>query len=292
MLHAVLRGKLDPANPEPQNLEDALTSTVFGTLALAGAWRTLAAWLGIEDLVGVAADTEPRLWFWPQLAGVEPDVLISFGATLVSIEAKYRSNRHDVAAMNVGGEDRAVDQLRRQYDAIALPVHRRRRYSEPIEEAIAQREGLVQVFLVDARRRRRAAREYDESKSLLPIGADLRFATWQELYRFLVTAQPGPERWRTDLKSYFDLLLLDTFVGIKTNLASAAESGTLQRWRTEGQVARFADTVQAFIWSHGAKAIHAWQYEAATVEAHWTFDGAVIDGSCARVLSHWRFEGA
>ena len=32
MLHAVLHHKLDETTPEPQRLEDALTSTVFGTL--------------------------------------------------------------------------------------------------------------------------------------------------------------------------------------------------------------------------------------------------------------------
>ena len=32
MLHAVLHHKLDETTPEPQRLEDAITSTVFGTL--------------------------------------------------------------------------------------------------------------------------------------------------------------------------------------------------------------------------------------------------------------------
>ena len=45
MLHAVLHHKLDETTPEPQRLEDALTSTVFGTLVMTDACDVLAAWL-------------------------------------------------------------------------------------------------------------------------------------------------------------------------------------------------------------------------------------------------------
>jgi len=38
MLHALLHGKLDEAEPMPQRFEDVLTSTVFGTLVFAEAW--------------------------------------------------------------------------------------------------------------------------------------------------------------------------------------------------------------------------------------------------------------
>ena len=41
MLHAVLHHKLDETTPEPQRLEDALTSTVFGTLVMTDACDVL-----------------------------------------------------------------------------------------------------------------------------------------------------------------------------------------------------------------------------------------------------------
>ena len=45
MLHALLHGKLDPTVAEPERLEDALTSTVFGTLAIVEAWDLIEDWL-------------------------------------------------------------------------------------------------------------------------------------------------------------------------------------------------------------------------------------------------------
>ena len=46
MLHALLHGKLQESNPEPERLEDALTSAVFGTLIWVEAWDVLigVAW--------------------------------------------------------------------------------------------------------------------------------------------------------------------------------------------------------------------------------------------------------
>ncbi|MCH8130685.1 MAG: hypothetical protein IIC70_12405, partial [Acidobacteria bacterium] len=100
MLHALLHGKLDEKTPEPERLEDALTSTVFGTLVLADAGDVLADWLGRARRVdGGRRPVKDRringVWFWPQLALAEPDVVLRLGDELFVIEAKYRSDRHD-----------------------------------------------------------------------------------------------------------------------------------------------------------------------------------------------------
>ena len=97
MLHALLHGKLDLELPEPHRREDALTSIVFGTLRMVEAWDVLANWLDVEPLSSGQEGTV-ACWFWPRLAGaVEPDVVLRLGDTLVVVEAKYRSGRHDLS---------------------------------------------------------------------------------------------------------------------------------------------------------------------------------------------------
>jgi hypothetical protein len=71
MLHAELRGK---ASPEDTYAEDALTSTVFGTLFAVGqaAVPVLRAWLAKARPADEATSTWPTIagvddyWFWPR----------------------------------------------------------------------------------------------------------------------------------------------------------------------------------------------------------------------------------
>lgn len=93
-MHALLHGKLAESNPEPQRLEDALTSTVFGAIFWAEDWKLLERWLGIPS---PSSQRVPIIeyWFWPRLALAEPDVVFRLGNVLVVVEAKYRSDRHD-----------------------------------------------------------------------------------------------------------------------------------------------------------------------------------------------------
>jgi hypothetical protein len=121
MLHALLRRKIDESIPEPQQIEDALTSTVFGTLALVGAWKTLATWLDVKWSPRDSAPAITDCWFWPRLAFAEPDVVLRFGDTLVVVEAKYRSGRHDLTATDRADED-LCDQILRQHRSMTLPA--------------------------------------------------------------------------------------------------------------------------------------------------------------------------
>ncbi len=147
MLHAVLHGKLDESLPEPDRLEDALTSTVFGALVWTGSWDLLARWLR----VGVSGDNDGTFagrwdcWFWPRMAFAEPDVLLRLDGALVVVEAKYRSDRHDVA-VDVTGDPNCGDQLVRQFRSITTPSEERMQYAESIEQAI-RRCQLVLVML-------------------------------------------------------------------------------------------------------------------------------------------------
>ena len=131
MLHAVLHGKLDESLPEPDRLEDALTSMVFGALVWTGSWNLLARWLQGGASGGDADPVAGRweCWFWPRMAFAEPDVVLRLDGALVVVEAKYRSDRHNVA-VDVTADGRG-DQLVRQYRSVTTSSGNRMPYAEP-----------------------------------------------------------------------------------------------------------------------------------------------------------------
>jgi hypothetical protein len=263
MLHALLHGKLAESNPEPQRLEDALTSTVFGAIFWAEDWKLLERWLGIPP---PSSQRVPIIeyWFWPRLALAEPDVVFRLGNVLVVVEAKYRSDRHDTVPKPE--EDESVgDQLFRQYWSIARPVSERAQYAEAIECAIRECQ-LIQLYVVDAGRKL-ARGEYEESKLRLPPNATLKLVTWQSLSRVLNVNGAVNQGWRSDLAGYLRLCGLDIFGGFsqwrplesqllhirdwsmqnaypKLRLQSAinpelAQPEMLLRWNLHGGVAEF-----------------------------------------------------
>lgn len=228
MLHAFLHGKIDESLPELDRREDALTSTVFGALVWTGSWDLLARWLQGGTSGGDDGHVAGRwtCWFWPRMEFAEPDVVLRLGDALVVVEAKYRSGRHDVAVNAAADPGRGV-QLVRQYRSVRT---KRMQYAEPLEQAI-QHCQLVQVFLVDARRQRRARREYEESRKRLPNEATLRFVTWQDLFRLL--REPSRSlRWASDLRRYLERLGLDTFEGIGRSRVRGDAMRSVERWRT------------------------------------------------------------
>lgn len=233
MLHALLHRKLDESIPEPQRLEDALTSTVFGTLVCVDAWVTLARWMGVNYALrdGCESDLEGECWFWPRLAFAEPDAVLRIGDTLIVVEAKLRSGLHHLA-MPEGKEARIGDQLVRQYDSIQTPPASRGRYAELLERAIRDCR-LIQVVVVDARRMRRARREYEESRARLPADAALRLVTWQSLFRLLTDPALSSRRWGADLRAYLELSGLDTFEGVGRRLDPPNAVGCLWSWRSQ-----------------------------------------------------------
>lgn len=230
MLHALLQGKLDASRTEPERREDVLTSTVFGTLVLVEAWEPLARWLGVPGSTPV----DPRrcdCWFWPRLAaGVEPDVLLRLDQILVVVEAKYRSGRHDLL-LDEEEEERPVDQIVRQYHAVSPPHDRRQPYSHALEEAVRQCH-ILQAFVVDARRIRKARKEHAESIARLPKEANVNLVTWQALYHLVRASGPAAEyRWARDLMMYLRLCGLASFQGVPRDLTAAARLEGLVDWK-------------------------------------------------------------
>jgi hypothetical protein len=257
MLHATLHGKLEESVPEPQRLEDALTSSIFGTLMWLDAWDVLARWLSVPYDRSADIGTRPNeCWFWPRLAFAEPDVVLRLGNTLVFVEAKYRSDRHDLTVADGKDED-SCDQLVRQHQCFTEPPSQRQHYAEGIEEAIRECR-LVQAFVVDARRLPRARREWEQSKGRLPADASINLITWQALYRTLSGQGNAHRRWVADLLEYLRHAGLDTFDGIS----------------------RWAPAKEGFQW------VHAWRPRS---ETEFSLRAAItMTQSQAGLLNRWR----
>ena len=291
MLHAVLHGKLDESLPEPDRLEDALTSTVFGALVWTGSWDLLARWLQV-DVSGNDDGTTAGIWdcwFWPRMAFAEPDVLLRLNGALVVVEAKYRSDRHDVAVDVTGDPDRG-DQLVRQHRSIMTPSEERIQYAESIEQAI-RRCQLIQVFLVDASRQRRARREWEESRGRLPHEATLRFVTWQDL--FCLLREPSRSlRWAADLRGYLAHLNLDTFEGVSHPRISADDMRSVERWRTHQRLPRLRKTMRPVL-DDAYEVLVRWRVPARNATSLGLRSAVlrVVGGSASRGILAWRRSG-
>jgi hypothetical protein len=230
MLHALLRRKLHPSIPEPDRLEDALTSTLLGALVWLDAWDVLCDWLGLEQATDFS---ENAYWFWPRLAYAEPDVVLRLGRNLVVIEAKFSSGRHDGAPI-LDDETSTSDQIVRQYNSIFHDRSVRLPYTPLLETAIS-RCRCVQVMAVDSRRIRRARREYHESASKLPATAEFRLVTWQKLYSRIATL--GRTRtWVSDLLSYMESIGLDSYNGIGHGLVNDASVTNMLGWKAPQRI--------------------------------------------------------
>ena len=239
MLHALLHNKLDESVPEPQRLEDALTSTIIGTLALVDAADVLTSWLArAKSADGKQGHVSPGaikgVWFWPQLALAEPDAAIQLGDQLFVIEAKYRAGLHDgPSGADDDPEEHITDQLCRQWQSLHKPHVTHNRCGSELRQAIASCQ-LTLVLIVDARRIRRARRQFLQSVSQAGQDADLRILTWQSLHEILATHSPqnARPRWATDLSAYLESTGLQGFTGLRQSVTlHAQQSIDMLAWR-------------------------------------------------------------
>lgn len=260
MLHALLHGKLSESIPEPDRLEDALTSSVFGTLVLVEAVEVVWEWLRqARDLSGDPVPDDHvgsgwDCWFWPHLAYAEPDLALRIGDRLFLVEAKYKSGRHDAVSGEAEDERALSDQLHRQHASIELVRKTEVHVGTSKLEAAIKRCHPTLVYLVDQRRARSARREFRESAAAIP-DADLRFLTWQRLYVVLCSSGPG-ERWRRDLLRYLDACGLDAFVGFTFRRDPAAHPRQFIRaWRSAGSGTGLVRSVRSIVGS-GAEVGH------------------------------------
>ena len=290
MLHALLQGKLEPTVAEPQRREDALTSTVLGTLVLVEAWKLLGEWLQLpEPIVGSNADCE--CWFWPHLpGGVEPDVVLKLGGTVVVVEAKYHSGRHDLA-LDEEYEEKPVDQILRQYNGIVDLRDQQSVHPDALERAVRECQ-LRQVFLVDARKIRSARHEYHESRERLPAAGRELFVlvTWQELYGRLLKPDLSRRRWAADLLTYLGECGLASFQGIERDAAEAGQLTRLLEWCPvpTGLPAPSFDTAAAYLSHANLGELRHWRpFVSQPNGPTFRIDVALLGDPAIESLRHW-----
>jgi hypothetical protein len=139
MLPALIHGKL---SRDQENMEDLLTSNVFGILRYLPTADVILSFLskasslnGQCPLTSLSVQSKVNFEFWPWLtapscAGCEPDVLLRIdspagGSYLVLIEAKYRSGKSskadlidDSANFDTETSDEVKDQLAREWQQL------------------------------------------------------------------------------------------------------------------------------------------------------------------------------
>lgn len=153
MLKALLHGKL---SREQENMEDILTSNVFGTLNYLPTSSCMVRFLsnavllnGDRPLAQLPLGAEIVFNFWPWLNepgydGCEPDVLLRIvcgdqGKYLVLVEAKYHSGKSSEAGEEIGTEDPASNEIKKVEDQLAKEWRQL--------EAVAEKESCQPVLI-------------------------------------------------------------------------------------------------------------------------------------------------
>ena len=252
MLHAELRGK---SAPEDQYGEDALTSTVFGTLFTAGdaGASALSAWLARARPADAATPAWWPIrgvrdyWFWPRLREAEPDLVIELDGALVIVEAKFLSSKSGGGgppAELAGSDDegaRVSDQLLREWRSLLPRAERgalRGVGGHGLLEASARCERRALVYLVKRSHAVKAEREL--AASLEAAGAMLPRPTlyllhWEHLDEVLTAAAlAGPvPRWHRELRAFLGHRGISAFRGFGTAIRrdEVADLAPILAWR-------------------------------------------------------------
>ena len=137
MLAALIEGKLSRIQ---ENMEDVLTSNVFGIMQYLSAGEALVPFLecaetpdGIRPLAALPSDVKATYAFWPRIEQpgchrCEPDVMIRLSHSgkrpwLILIEAKFLSGK---SSEEDGSSSAPYDQLAREWDNLtSLAEHER-----------------------------------------------------------------------------------------------------------------------------------------------------------------------
>ncbi len=264
MLYAELHGKLDDTASDLERREDILTSTVFGTLLVAGATEVLVKWfnsarclagsperLHLKRLLGLPYE-DPKYWFWPSLSFAQPDILLRIGSHLLVVEAKYAStksalrtdsNRREVQASS---DEEDPDQLVREWLSVQRKAPGFKWYPPEIRSAIESCSVHI-VYLVSTRKESTALREISEARTKIckSSGSDvpLWILTWQDLHRVLtnlVETRPSLTTWANDLVRLLERRYLSAFLGFPRTLANIDRQGLVRLHLTARQCEKWA----------------------------------------------------
>lgn len=236
VLHAELHGKLGSEARDAERREDILTSTAFGVLFAAGAWGVLIEWLKRARSVGrhvqldVVVSDSQMYWFWPDLDGAEPDLVIRIGSLLLIVEVKYHSGKSgkDSSTAAAGAAERpdVKDQLVREWRACSREAALQN-YPEELREAIRSCDRVL-VYLV---KRGRVVRERHAVEQSLTQEPDARMyvLTWEDLDEVLATQVGAP--WMAELRRYLYRKRLAGFRGFQATIGATSTSPKLLAYR-------------------------------------------------------------
>ena len=240
VLHAEIHGKLGRDALEHERIEDALTSSVWGTLFVADAWEVVHEWVArARDVAGNRAPPTDLVsedhwyYFWPRLHEAEPDLLVRIGAVLFVIEIKYGARLSGVGVDEAG---MVQDQLARQWRSVAPDQEHIHHYPREIREEIQKTTRRCVVYLVSARAAARSSREIIGSSALVP-DAPILLLFWEELHAILLdrvrTAPNHGQQWTHELLKLLERRDLRAYAGVQWALRglAAGRIGALSRLR-------------------------------------------------------------
>jgi hypothetical protein len=177
----------------------------------------------------VVSDSQ-AYWFWPRLAGAEPDLVVRIGSLLVIIEAKYHSGKSGKgsSATATGGDEGhdGKDQLVREWRACS-PEAARSSYPEALCGAIGSCDRVL-IYLVQRRRQARERQAVEQSLKQEP-GARMYILTWEDLDEVLATQGGAP--WMAELRMYLHRRRLTAFRGFDATIEAAITYPKLTAYR-------------------------------------------------------------
>lgn len=270
MIEALLHGKL---TPKQENMEDILTSNVFGTLQyvppeiglfpfLAHA-KTLQGEHPLKHLTGGAECVEYH--FWPRWRHCQPDVELAIHSGdgrsyLVGIEAKYWSGKSSTAVQIEGQTEEGrlqecKDQLIREWNDLVM-------------EALARKCTPVLVYLTEhvsipTEEIQESIHEFEQKS---PLGARrpvICWLSWRELPQLF---RGHPNRPLAKAAEMAEKMGLTFFRGI----AQVAPVGA--HWRFQGPPP-------------------AWHFEVSPIRSSWRFQESAprLFSSVGPIRSQWEF---
>jgi len=234
VIEALLNGKL---SREQENMEDILTSCVFGLLRLIAPSRGLFPYLahaktmnGEQPLVDIAerlSDNEYPVEynFWPRWEHCEPDVVLSIRQrhrqdVLLAVEAKYRSGKSSEADED---EVNVTDQLAREWRDLAPRAHASK--MRPILVYLTTDVALPQADIQNS------LNELEEKGGGDALTPTICWLSWRHLQK-LPTSENDPVL--VDIRRLVDRLGLTFFAGIspvKPIRLVWTFQGTFPTWR-------------------------------------------------------------
>jgi len=288
MIDALLRSKL---NSRQENMEDILTSNVFGMLQYvrpeSGLFRFLACArtperheihsFPLQNLFCESDAVEYR--FWPTWQKREPDVELRIkrgdvDLYLIGIEAKYRSGKSSEAEADDVEKETQKEVSRECTDQLACE------WNELADEAERLKSKPVLIYLTA-----------DFGCPIDQIRASLEEHKWKR------PNSPEPTIYWLSWRELSDLFGDEAIGSILRAIANMVKKMGLTPFRGLNKVAPINvtwifDAPAHRICRKSKAVVEAWRFDVQPIRCHWTFQGAAPEWSFSvrPIASEWRFQ--